>query len=439
MWLKIRSAISSFNWRLWLVLAVTLLIPAAYQTLRVFFLGDLPSEWGVNIASQLAWVNLLYEIVEEGLILPLFYFLGSSSGAKEELENKASTGLLFSGGIYAAFSLLVVIFAKPLCVFMASEPSALEATITYIRLESIASAIGILSKFLTVLLVIMQKERYMYLMLVIRTVLSASLDTFLVSGLPFSADIGVNGIAVSNIIVSVVCVLAAAYFLRKENVHVFRQKRISFLWLKDYGRLGLYSGLESFVRNIAYMLMISRLVNLISEQGTYWVANSFIWTWLLLPASALYDVVKKETAEAKDNIRTKTPGYFLIAALFSFAWFASIPLWKPFIRNVLNSNSVDTVFHIVRTSSFFYILYIFNCVLDGTIYGRGKTHYMLAESVFTNGIYYAAAFILWRAGIWVPTLTGITLLFGIGMAVDMIPTIGCYCLLLKHEQVRIKW
>ena len=436
---KTHNAIRSFNWRLWLVLAVTLLIPAAYQTLRVYFLGDLPNEWGVNIASQLSWVNLLYEIVEEALILPLFYLLGSSFGSKEELENKASTGLLFCGGIYISFSLLVIVFARPLCVFMASERSTLDATITYIRLESAASAIGILSKFLTVLLVTMQREKYMYLLLGVRTVLSASLDTFLISGLPFSARIGVNGIAVSNIIVSVVCVLISIYCLSREGIHVFRRKRISFRWLMDYSRIGLYSGLESFVRNIAYMLMISRLVNLISEQGPYWVANSFIWTWLLLPASALYDVIKKETAEGKESIRTKTPGYFLVAALFSIAWFASIPLWKPFIRCVLNSNAVDTVFRIVMVSSFFYIIYIFNCVLDGTIYGRGKTQYMLAESVFTNGIYYTAAFILWKAGIWIPTLTGITLLFGIGMAVDLIPTIWCYCVLLKKEQVRIEW
>ena len=53
------KALRSFNWPLWLVLAVTLLIPALYQTLRLYFLGDIPGDWGVNIASQLAWVPTL--------------------------------------------------------------------------------------------------------------------------------------------------------------------------------------------------------------------------------------------------------------------------------------------------------------------------------------------------------------------------------------------
>ena len=436
---SIIKSIKTFNWRLWLVLAATLLIPALYQTLRIFFLGDMPGDWGVNIASQLAWVNLLYEIIEEAFILPLFFLLGKSLGSKEELENKTRTGLLISGGAYLILSILIISFARPLCTWMASDPSTMDATVTYIRLESVASTISILSKFITVLLVTLGKDKYMYILLGIQTGLSMLLDTFLISKLPFSANMGVNGIALANIAVSVVLVVVAILFLKREDIHVFRRKKLEFGWLKEYGKIGLFSGLESFVRNIAFMLMVSRLVNVIAEQGTYWVANNFIWTWLLLPATALYDVIKKETAEDKDNIRTKTLGYIVVSTLFSALWFATIPLWKPFIQYVLNSDAYETIFYIVLIQSGFYVAYIFNCICDGTIYGRGKTHYMLWESIFTNGIYYVTMFILWKTGVWVPTLTGIALMFGIGMAIDLIPTFGCYLYLLKKEQVKIDW
>ena len=69
--------------------------------------------------------------------------------------------------------------------------------------------------------------------------------------------------------------------------------------------------------------------------------------------------------------------------------------------------------------------------MDGTIYGRGKTGYMLIESIATNGILYVIMFVLWKTGIWIPTLTGIALMFGIGMAFDLIPTTGCYIYLRK--------
>lgn len=396
----------------------------------------MPGDWGVNIASQLSWVNLLYEIIEEAFILPLFFILGKSLGSKEELENKTRTGLLISGGAYFTLSILIIALARPLCTWMASDPSTLDETITYIRLESVSSTIRILSKFITVLLVTMNKDKYMYIILIIQTALTMLLDTFFISKLPFSLDMGVNGIAVSNIIVSVVSVVVAVLFLYREDIHLFRKKKLEFTWLKEYGKIGLFSGLESFVRNIAFMLMVSRLVNVISEQGTYWVANNFIWTWLLLPATALYDVIKKEVAEDKDNIRTKTLGYIVISTLFSILWFISIPLWKPFIQYVLNSDAYETIFYVVLIQSGFYIAYIFNCICDGTIYGRGKTIYMLIESIFTNGLYYVTMFILWKTGVWVPTLTGIALMFGIGMAIDLIPTLGCYIYLLHIEQVK---
>ena len=424
-------SIRSFNWRLWSVLAATLFVPALYQTVRIFFIGDMPGDWGVNIASQLSWVNLLYEIIEEAFILPLFFLLGKSLGSKEELENKTRTGLMISGGTYLVFSVMIIIFAEPLCRFMASDQTTIDATVTYIRLESVASTIGILSKFITVLLVTMSRDKYMYILLGIQTGMSILLDTFLLSELPFSANIGVNGIAIANIFVSLILVITAFAFLKKEGVHVFSRKKPDFGWLGEYGKIGLCSGLESFVRNIAFMLMISRLVNVIAEQGTYWVANSFIWTWLLLPATALYDVIKKETAESVENIRTKTLGYFMVSILFSVLWFASIPLWKPFIRYVLNCDAYESVYSIVLIQSAFYIMYIFNCVCDGTIYGRGKTNYMLIESVFTNGLYYVTMFVLWKMGIFIPTLNSISIMFGIGMAVDLIPTIGCYIYLVK--------
>lgn len=435
---SIVKSVKTFNWRLWSVLAVTLLIPALYQTLRIFFLGNLPGDWGVNIASQLSWVNLIYEIIQESFILPLFFLLGKSLGSKEELENKTRTGLLISGSAYLLLSVIIVACARPFCLWMASDLSTIDATVTYIRLESFASTIGILSKFITVLFVTMNKDKYMYILLGIQTALSMLLDTFLISQLPISANIGVNGIAIANIVVSIVCVVLAFVFLRREDIQVFRKKKLDFGWLKEYGKIGAFSGLESFVRNIAFMLMVSRLVNLISEQGTYWVANNFIWTWLLLPATALYDVIKKETAESKDNIRTKTWGYIVVSTLFSVLWFASIPLWTPFLRYVLNSSAYETIFHVVLISSPFYIMYIFNCICDGTIYGRGKTLYMLIESIFTNGLYYVTMFILWKTGVWVPTLDGIALMFGIGMAIDFIPTFGCYLFLLKKEGIRLK-
>ena len=42
---------------------------------EIRFLTNIPNDWGINIASQLQWVNVLFEVVQEAFILPLFFFI----------------------------------------------------------------------------------------------------------------------------------------------------------------------------------------------------------------------------------------------------------------------------------------------------------------------------------------------------------------------------
>ncbi len=57
--------------------------------------------------------------------------------------------------------------------------------------------------------------------------------------------------------------------------------------------VGGYSGLDSFVRNSVYLVFVLRSMNLLEEQDTYWVVNNLVWSWLLLPALAMADVIKQ--------------------------------------------------------------------------------------------------------------------------------------------------
>jgi len=65
----------------------------------------------------------------------------------------------------------------------------------------------------------------------------------------------------------------------KEGIKVLSKGGLSFKWAREFIKIGSISGIEFFVRNIAYMLMIVRMVNVVNEQGVYWVANNFIWVW----------------------------------------------------------------------------------------------------------------------------------------------------------------
>lgn len=435
---RIIRALKTVNYRLWFALLLLLMLPTVYKTVRIFFLGAMPSNSGINIASQLQWLGLFYEVVQEAMILPLFFLMGKSLANKEELSNKVRTGLLASIAIYGVMSVLIIVFAEPLIRFMAQDLSLLNETITYIRLETIASLFATLVKFLMIVFVTIKKDKKLYILLGVQMVLSVIFDTFLISNLRISLNIGVNGIAITNILVNIIMFIVGALILKQEEINVFSRNKLRFCWMKEWFHVGKYSGLESFLRNFAFMVMIVRMMNIVAEQGNYWIANNFIWGWLLIPGLALADLVKQETAADENNIRTKTFGYLVLTTIFAVAWLVSIPLWQPFLKYVMNVQNYETVFKIALMQSGFYLTFLFNsAIFDATFYGRGKTNYMLIQSLIIDVFYYGVMFILFITGVFTPTLTSISLMFGIGMTLDFIPTMVLYFKLLKKNKIKI--
>jgi Na+-driven multidrug efflux pump len=320
---------------------------------------------------------------------------------------------------------------------MAQDKELIDATVDYIRLETIAALLSTLFKFMLTVLITLKKDGYMYLTLVIQMLLSILLDTFLVSNLDISLKIGVNGIAITNIIVNSINLVICLFLLKKENMPIFTGEKISFSWVKEWFQVGKYSGIESLIRNVVFSIMIIRMVNMVSEQGSYWVANNFIWNWLLLPALALGDLIKKEVGEDKNNIQTKTFGYIILTVIFAVIWIATIPVWKPFLRIVMNVDVYETVYYIALIQTVFYITFIFNHICDSTFYGVGRTDYMLIQSICIDVFYYGIAFVLYLKGVFVPSLLSISLLFGIGMTTDFIPTLILYFRMLKKNNMKI--
>jgi Na+-driven multidrug efflux pump len=425
--INVIKSLRLINYNLFFALLVIGLVPTVYTTVRIFFLGQLPNSSNYDIASQLQWVNVLYEIIQETLILPLFYFTGKVLYEKNELTNRVRTGMIVVFCIYSALSLLIIAFAKPLLTFMSQSSNIINETATYIRFETIANIFAAVLKFLLVIVITIKREKYLYLILCIQLVLSILLDTFFVSDLSVSLEIGVNGIALTNIIVNFVLVFFVIDFLNREQIKVFSKEKLSFKWIKNWSKVGGISGLESLIRNFVFMVMIVRMTNIVGEQGTFWLTNNFIWGWLLLPILQLGELVKRDCGEnGFETIKTKTKGYFLLTTFIITIWFISMPFWKPFLHYVMGLENFNDVFYLTIISIGFYVLFAYNNIIDSVFYGMGKTNYILFKSLIINILLYGFVFLLYINGIYKPTLINITLLFGISMAIGSVLTYGIF-------------
>ena len=424
-----------FNYKLYFILILTLLLPTLYTTLRINFLGDLPSDYGVNIASQLSWINLIFESMQEALILPLFFIIGKSLYNKIELRNKIKTGLLTSFIVYLSVSILIFFNLDTLLKFMSQKEILIEKSMVYIRLELIAIIISILYKFISVLFISMNKIKDLIILLFFQLTLTILCDTFLVSSLSFSKNIGVNGIAISNMITNAILFIVGLVLLNKNGLNIFSRERLSFLWLKEWFKIGSLSGIESIVRNLAFFIMILKMINMVERQGDFWIANSFIWGWLLLPILALGNFIKKDVAENNDNFNKNLYTYFYITFIILAIWLITIPIWRIFLNKVMNVQEPQGVLNIIMVSLIFYIIFALNNVIDSIFYGLGRTDLMLKQSLIVNIGFYGIMFILFKFKYFIPTIDKVVLMFGFGILFDSLITFYLFIKLRKTNKL----
>lgn len=428
---KLILSIKRIDYRLFLALLVMGLCPTIYTTLRTFYLGQLPGDYAFSIAGQLTWVNLIYEIINEAIILPLYFFMGQVKNNNQEFTNRVKSGLLITLFCYLILTIFICVFTEPLLNLMATSKDIIKESISYIRFESIANIFTILFSFNLVVLITIGKDRYVYLLTIIKLIFSVILDTFLISSLSFSLNLGVNGIAISNIVINVILLIVTIIILSNEHIKIFNKQSINFEWLKSLFKVGSISGIESFVRNMFYLIMIVRMVNVVSEQGTYWVANNFIWGYLLLPIIQLGEIIKKDVSFNSENINKNMYGYVFITTIICLFWFILLPLYKPFMYYVLQFEEIDKLFNLVIILILFYVSYAYQNIFDSIFYGLGRTQYMLFESIVTNVVYYGICFVLYLNKIFIPSLVGIALMFGIGILFDAIVSLLSFVYLKK--------
>ena len=169
--------------------------------------------------------------------------------------------------------------------------------LTLSRKELLAQVFSSVNSFLLIPVQLMVMNRTIACCLLLKMALTIVLDVTFLSDLDFSLQLGVDGVAYTNIITEAAnCVLMASLLFRELRPH-WRTK-MRFHWMLTWLHKGLYSGLDSLIRNLVYMLVILRSMNLLDSAGLYWTSNSFIWSYLLLPFLPLSEILRVDIASA---------------------------------------------------------------------------------------------------------------------------------------------
>ncbi|WP_318367866.1 MATE family Na+-driven efflux transporter [Enterobacter sp.] len=428
------------NYKLWLTLILINFVPQIYTVIRIHLLGTLPDPYAFSIAAQSTWLGVGYEILSETLLIPLFFILGQVIHDTRNFSQRANVAFCSITLIYFLVTVLVILTASKLVSSMQQQPELLAITTDYIRLESVAILLSCGYTFLNSILILKNQQKLLYSLLVAQTLMTIACDFLFVSQYSFSFNMGVIGIAISNIAASLALTVISIFFLYKSGVKIgFPQLTVNDKkWLKQWLQIGWKSGLESTVRNAAFIIIIFKMVNEVQQAGTYWLANQFIWGWLLLPVLALGQLIKQDSATGCGMSSQRISSYLLLSTVIAVIWLITSPLWTTLFHLVTDNPAVEPAIGLVRLMIGFYIIFALNNVIDSYFYGTGRTDLMLYQSLFVNIIFYGVVFALYHAGVFVPTLERIAIMFGLGMAIDALVTFLLY-LFLRTSQKKTGW
>lgn len=424
----LREHIRIWDWRLFAFILLFLGLPNIYQLYRIYLVGnELPDPGSLAIVSQWQFVGLVVEIFQEATVLAIFFFLGSqirSSAAIQLDRTKSVFAFIFLASL--AFSVGVFAFRDAFIALIGASPEIAEQTRAFLGISIFSIPFTLLAAAIVVLFEALGMRALVFAMAIVNVALRFALDSLFFGGYGFSLEADVVGVGWSTLLASVgLFVIGFALMLRTKRVRMSElAARPSFADMRQYLRVGLGSGADSLIRNVAYFFMIIRIVNAIGaeEIGGYYIAVHILWSFMLVPILAFADSAKALVANAAGDlprIRTLWRSSMTITAIMMLVWVALFPLFPGFARLLTDDaatvNWAVTAFGILFVP---YALFAFNTVMDSVFYGTGQTKYLAYQSIITNGTVYLAAFLLYASGIWDVTFEGVMTLFALGILID---------------------
>lgn len=413
--------------RLFLSILALLIVPSIYRSYSVYLIGNTPpDQQNLAIVAQWQFVQVALEVLQEALIFPLFYLVGSvATQSSEQLFRRVRSSIMMLALILAPV-LLVLVAGMPLFVeAIGTETSLRTLTVQFLQIRTSGIALSLFSAGLIIMVEVLRKPTWLWQLTGLKLLLSVLLDSLFFGGYTISLGWGVLGLAWSQLLV-------------EAGVLVFVFWRLSIYFGKDWrayfqlprwedwtllSQIGSWVALESLIRNLAYWILILRLINILGGEAIsgYYLAIHLFWSFALVPIQALVETMRVLIARAVTSvpaIRTILRNGCTRGGLFLLGWLLALP----FLHSILSFFTSDPqIITFGRQAIYYlfpaYLILATTLLIDSLFIGLGQTRYLAYKSILTNTLVYGSAYLAYRLQWWVPDFSSILLLFGLGIVV----------------------
>lgn len=421
--------INTWDSRLFIAILLLLILPSLYQSYGMYLVGEKPVEQQhLAIAAQWQFIQVLLEIIQEGLILPLFFLVGS---VKEHSYSEVVERLK------AVFGVLVLILFPLLVLFLWMAPAFVDytgtsihlqdETVPYLRVKSMASILAIFNMGLITALECFRLPKFVLTIAITKVLLYICFDSFFYGKFAFSMNWGIQGYAWSSLCVELLLFLLLASFSRFKLGFISIDPGVVFSmknWRIFFGISG-WVILESTIRNVAYFMIILRLTNLqgASSIGGYYLSMHLLWGFALAPIIAMSDVSKVLIANVSDDpkqIKKILSRVFKYSTIIFSLWMIGLifidEILGFFTRDVgLKGIAKDTIYRLIPA----YVVLSLTLIIDSLFIGTGKTKYLALKSIATNLLVYGSVYVVYLFGWWAPQYNELLTIFSVSILVGM--------------------
>ncbi len=252
----------------------------------------------------------------------------------------------------------------------------------------------------------------MFLYLLIKVIGTSLLLLTLVP--KFTFGLGVNGVAIAELVVNVAAVVYLYFSLPKVS------KTNEGVDAKKYFKLMLFAFAETLIRNVVYYCVILVFLNILDNQDLYFVSNEYIWSIMLVPTLAQSTIIKQLISN--DQNASLKP-YFLNCLILIAFMILLLPVSMFVFKNIYSLSNYMDYFYVLLKLFPCYIIFVFDSVIEAYFLSTGKLHHILVQNLLTNIGVYLIAFVLLLCGVWQISLDSVILLFNCGVIVSSLYTI----------------
>ncbi len=425
---KIKTLLHEYPWDFMGFLVLVLLIPRIYSLTNTFWVGHIDYS-ALAIAEQYEFMGILIEIVNETIPFGILALISQNFRNREGIVKQLLAGVVLQFVLSSLMGGFILLNINQFVDFIGTAPELVAQTVSYLSLRALALPFASMAYILVVGLKSMDRAKLALGVVVVNVAVNMLSDVFLVSQLPFSLQLGLNGVAIGYFFSSFIFFLISAFMC----VRTLQLKKQDFVTdhlksqFQPIFRIGGWTGFDSLVRNFFYFFVLQILNFMGPDQyAGFALFQRLMWT-ALIPVIALADGTSIRVGNylKTESANRDIPRLLFTSCAIAFLIIGGFGLLGLFAIDGLGFIFTDNPAVVRYSSEMFvwqilpYMLFAVAMNLRGVFLGTGKTYYILLISLVLNFAIILPFFVMIDAAILPQAFVTIMLMFVIIDVVDI--------------------